>query len=108
MADGSHGHDEPAGDAGVDDDLLTGRTLWVILLLAVIAGAVAGFLGSAFRWLLEHIGAWRGELVEWSHGHSAWAWLVTGRRVRCCRRDRTMAAAVGGQRHPARGGHRPR
>jgi chloride channel protein, CIC family len=76
MADGSHGHDEPAGDAGVDDDLLTGRTLWVILLLAVIAGAVAGFLGGAFRWLLEHIDAWRGELVEWSHGHSAWAWLV--------------------------------
>ncbi|MDY6810480.1 MAG: ClC family H(+)/Cl(-) exchange transporter [Actinomycetota bacterium] len=68
--------DEIGGDAGVDDAILTGRTLWVILLLAACAGAVAGFLGGAFRWTLERVDHWRAELIEWSHTHPGWGWLI--------------------------------
>ncbi|NED61521.1 ClC family H(+)/Cl(-) exchange transporter, partial [Streptomyces sp. SID10244] len=50
---------EPSAHAGVTEDILTGRTLWVILVLAAIAGALAGFVGGAFRWLLEHTDRWR-------------------------------------------------
>ncbi|WP_419229973.1 ClC family H(+)/Cl(-) exchange transporter [Gordonia sp. CPCC 205515] len=63
-------------DAGVDDDLLVGRTLWIMLGLAVIAGAVAGFVGGAFRWVLEHSERWRTELLDWSHAHHGWGWLI--------------------------------
>ncbi|NED68511.1 ClC family H(+)/Cl(-) exchange transporter, partial [Streptomyces sp. SID10244] len=26
--------------------------------------------------LLEHTDRWRGDVVDWSHGHSAWGWLI--------------------------------
>ncbi|MGC4964301.1 ClC family H(+)/Cl(-) exchange transporter [Gordonia sp. DT218] len=67
---------EPSAHAGVTEDILTGRTLWVILVLAAIAGALAGFVGGAFRWLLEHTEQWRGDMVDWAHGHSGWGWLI--------------------------------
>ncbi|MEE4024917.1 ClC family H(+)/Cl(-) exchange transporter [Gordonia sp. PKS22-38] len=56
--------------------VLTGRTLWVILLLAAGAGAVAGFVGGGFRWCLEVIDDRRAEVIEWSHTHPAWGWLI--------------------------------
>ncbi|AZG46478.1 ClC family H(+)/Cl(-) exchange transporter [Gordonia insulae] len=68
--------DEPSAHAGVTDDILTGHTLWVILVLAALAGAVAGFVGGAFRWLLEHMDRWRADIVDWAHAHSAWGWII--------------------------------
>ncbi|MFW0782974.1 ClC family H(+)/Cl(-) exchange transporter [Gordonia sp. CPCC 206044] len=41
-----------------------------------MAGAAAGFVGGGFRWLLEHIDAWRTDVVDWSHLHAPWGWFI--------------------------------
>lgn len=63
-------------DAGVDDEILHGRTLYIMLGLAVVAGAIAGFVGGAFRWVLEHSERWRTHMLDWSHTHHGWGWMI--------------------------------
>jgi chloride channel protein, CIC family len=42
--------------------------LFVLALVAVIAGALAGFVASLFRLALEHADRWRDALIVWAHG----------------------------------------
>ncbi|WP_279103809.1 chloride channel protein [Gordonia bronchialis] len=50
------------------------RHLLGLPILAAGAGVVSGFVGGAFRWLLERLDAWREHLVVWAAqtGHFAW------------------------------------
>ncbi|BBY84803.1 chloride channel protein [Mycolicibacterium tokaiense] len=48
----------------------------LLYLTAVVAGALIGFIGGAFRWCLMTADRLRGELVEWSHAAPGPGWLV--------------------------------
>ncbi|HPZ96034.1 MAG TPA: ClC family H(+)/Cl(-) exchange transporter [Mycobacterium sp.] len=48
----------------------------LVCLTAVLAGAVIGFVGGAFRWLLDAANRLRVELVEWSSALPGSGWLI--------------------------------
>jgi CIC family chloride channel protein len=50
--------------------------LVLVCLTAVVAGAVTGFIGGAFRWCLQRADVWRIALVEWTHGLPGPGWLL--------------------------------
>lgn len=56
------------------DDSMRGAVL--ICVTATIAGAVIGFVGGAFRWLLEAADRLRLELVDWAHQLPGPGWLI--------------------------------
>ena len=58
-----------------------------ICVTATLAGMVIGFVGGAFRWLLDVADRLRFDLVEWSHGLPGPGWLIP-----------VAAAAVGAAR----------
>ena len=70
-------HSDHAGFHRVEHERLDARTLVLLTLVAAAAGAVTGFVGGGFRWLLEHIDAWRvGTVLNWTSTHGPWGWLV--------------------------------
>lgn len=50
--------------------------LWLLCVLAVVAGGVTGFLGGAFRWCLERADVWRADLVAWVHDTGTPYWVL--------------------------------
>jgi len=67
------------------DDSMRGAVL--ICVTATIAGAVIGFIGGAFRWLLEAADRGRLDLIEWARllGGPGWVprwrpWWCAGSR----------------------------
>ena len=62
--------------AGADqpEDSLRGAVL--VCLTATVAGAVIGFVGGVFRWLLEAGDRLRLEFVEWAHQLPGPGWLA--------------------------------
>ena len=52
------------------------RELATICVLAIVAGAVIGIVGGAFRWCLERLGRWRIHTAEWAHDLPGPGWLV--------------------------------
>lgn len=67
----------PAASAvvgGEPDDSLHGIVL--ICVTATVAGAVIGFVGGAFRWLLEVADRLRTDLVEFAHRLPGPGWLI--------------------------------
>ena len=70
-------HSDHAGFHRVEQERLDVRALVVLTLIAAAAGAVTGFVGGGFRWLLEHIDIWRtGTVLGWTSSHGPWGWLV--------------------------------
>ena len=66
----THGSpDDSPGDA-------TTRVLVGMTVLAVVAGAITGFVGGAFRWLLVRADHLRLDIVEWSHELGGAGWVV--------------------------------
>lgn len=59
--------------AALDDSL---RGSIAICGIAIVAGALIGLIGGAFRWCLEWADKLRGELVEWTHHLAGPGWLV--------------------------------
>lgn len=51
----------PSPEAGADDPM---HGALLICLTAAVAGAIIGFVGGAFRWLLEAAGRLRLDFVE--------------------------------------------
>jgi CIC family chloride channel protein len=64
----------PDHDAGIVDDSMNGAVL--ICLTATVAGVVIGFVGGAFRWLLEAADRLSIELVDWTRGLAGPGWLI--------------------------------
>lgn len=58
------------------DDTAGPRVLLWLTLVAVVAGAITGFVGGAFRWLLVRADDCRLALIDWAHAHGPAAWLV--------------------------------
>ncbi|MDY6999566.1 MAG: ClC family H(+)/Cl(-) exchange transporter [Actinomycetota bacterium] len=56
------------------DDSMRGAVL--ICLTALVAGAVIGLVGGAFRWCLEQAEHLRLHLVDWAHGLPGPSWLI--------------------------------
>jgi CIC family chloride channel protein len=50
--------------------------LALVCLTAVVAGAVTGFIGGAFRWCLQKADYWRITFVDWTHGLPGPGWLL--------------------------------
>jgi CIC family chloride channel protein len=63
----------------------------LVCLTAAIAGAAVGFVGGAFRWLLDAAGRLRVEVVEWAHGLPGPGWLIP---VAAAAAGATLAALV--------------
>jgi CIC family chloride channel protein len=59
--------DEARGDGG---------SLLALALLALVAGALAGLVGAAFRLSLEEADRLRDALIEWAHGREAVGFLI--------------------------------
>ncbi|MGV9858585.1 chloride channel protein [Gordonia sp. NPDC003425] len=59
-----------------DSEDLDARSLIWLTLIAAAAGAVAGFVGGAFRWMLMRADEWRGDIVDWSVHHQPWGLAV--------------------------------
>lgn len=47
--------------------------VWVV---AIVAGALIGLVGGAFRWCLQVADAWRIDLADWAHRVAGPGWLV--------------------------------
>lgn len=65
--------DASSPELGADDSM---HGALLICVTATIAGAVIGFVGGAFRWLLEAAGRLRLDFVEWAHQLPGPGWLV--------------------------------
>jgi CIC family chloride channel protein len=63
----------------------------LICVTATLAGMVMGFVGGAFRWLLEAADRLRLDLVDWSHRLPGPGWLIPVASVALCA---TLAALV--------------
>lgn len=59
-----------------DEPDLPPRVLWLIPLLAIVAGILSGLVGGAFRWLLQRVETWQTHMAEWSHSVSSVGWLI--------------------------------
>lgn len=98
----------PEYDVSNPDQSTRGAVL--ICVTATLAGMVMGFVGGAFRWLLDAADRLRFDLVDWADRLPGPGWLIP-----------VVAAAVGAtlaalvvrwsrwprQRHPARRGGLP-
>lgn len=62
----------------------SGSAAVVILLTAIVAGVVIGFVGGAFRWCLATADSLRIDVTEWAHRLPGPGWLVV-----------VVAAAIG-------------
>lgn len=62
-----------------------------ICLTAAVAGAVIGFVGGAFRWLLEFADRLRLDFVEWAHRLPGPGWLIP---IAAAAAGATLAALV--------------
>ena len=51
-------------------------SLLMLALLALVAGALAGFVGAIFRLCLEQADRLRGELIAWAHGRETVGFLL--------------------------------
>ena len=71
------------------DDSMRGAVL--ICVIATVAGAVIGFVGGAFRWLLEAADRLRVELVHWAQALPGPGWLIP---VAAAATGATLAALV--------------
>ncbi|MCR5979158.1 ClC family H(+)/Cl(-) exchange transporter [Gordonia jinghuaiqii] len=47
-----------------------------LCVLAVVAGAVTGFVGGGFRWCLDHLTRWRLDMLDWSAGLGVPGWFI--------------------------------
>lgn len=56
------------------DDSMQGAVL--ICLTALVAGAVIGVIGGAFRWCLEQAERLRLDLIDWAHSLPGPSWLI--------------------------------
>lgn len=63
----------PPPESAADDSM---RGSLLICLTAAIAGAAIGFVGGAFRWLLEAADRLRVDAVEWALGLPGPGWLI--------------------------------
>lgn len=72
--------EEPDAPAGETPDAEAGdssaRVLVWMTVLAVVAGALTGLVGGAFRWLLVHADELRLDIVSWAHGLGGAGWLI--------------------------------
>jgi len=50
--------------------------LIALILASLIAGGLAGLLGSLFRLLLMRADGWRAAALQWSHRAPTWGWLI--------------------------------
>lgn len=60
------------------------RATVVLLTTAMLAGAVIGVLGAAFRWCLQAAEGLRGELVDWAGRLPGPGWLIPIAAVALC------------------------
>ncbi|MEG1970086.1 MAG: ClC family H(+)/Cl(-) exchange transporter [Burkholderiaceae bacterium] len=60
------------------------RGLLLYALIAILAGALIGLVGSAFRMVLVIAGEWRGEMAAWSQDLGAWGFLLPVLTVAIC------------------------
>ncbi|TCN51725.1 CIC family chloride channel protein [Rhodococcus sp. SMB37] len=58
------------------DSPVPARELIAICVLAIVAGAVIGFVGGAFRWCLAVADEWRVHMLHWAHGLPGPSWLI--------------------------------
>ncbi|MGB3482546.1 MAG: ClC family H(+)/Cl(-) exchange transporter [Mycobacterium sp.] len=65
---------EPAPDP--DETKPSARAAVLVCLTAVVAGALIGLIGGAFRWILDLADRLRLDLVDWAHGLPGPGWLV--------------------------------
>lgn len=47
-----------------------------VCLVAIVAGAIIGFVGGAFRWCLEQADTLRVDLADWAHRLAGPGWLI--------------------------------
>ena len=71
------------------DDSMRGAVL--ICVTATVAGAAIGFIGGAFRWLLEAADRLRLDLVHWAHALPGPGWLIP---IAAAATGATLAALV--------------
>lgn len=60
------------------------RNIGVVVVAAVLAGAVIGVVGAAFRWCLRAAEGVRLDLVEWAQRLPGPGWLIPVSVVACC------------------------
>lgn len=60
------------------------RSLLPLVLVAMVAGALTGLVGAAFRMTLVAAAGWRDALVHWSDGLGAWGFMVPVTSVALC------------------------
>ena len=68
------GHMTPDQDARSGDESMRGAVL--VCVTATLAGMVMGFVGGAFRWLLDVADRLRFDFVEWSQRLPGPGWLI--------------------------------
>lgn len=81
--------EDPGASAAEPDDSMRGAVL--ICVTATVAGVVMGFIGGAFRWLLQGSDRLRLEFVEWAHQLPGPGWLIP---VAAAAAGATLAALV--------------
>ena len=81
--------DGPPVQSPAADDSVRGAVL--ICLTATVAGAVIGFVGGAFRWLLQAADRLRLDLVDWAQQVPGPGWLIP---VAAAALGATLAALV--------------
>ena len=80
---------EPTSDPDPSTRLLGGSVL--ICVTAILAGAIIGFVGGAFRWLLKAADGLRVDLSQWAHHAPGPGWLVPMAATAC---GATLAALI--------------
>jgi len=68
-------HESRSPPPGETSERSTGE-LVRLLAAALVTGALAGLLGSAFRIVLGRLHVLRGDVLAWAHRRPAWGWLV--------------------------------
>ena len=82
-------HMTPEHEMGTADDSMRGAVL--ICVTATLAGVVIGFVGGAFRWLLDAADRLRLDLVDWADRLPGPGWLIP---VAAAATGATLAALV--------------
>ncbi|MET1005306.1 MAG: ClC family H(+)/Cl(-) exchange transporter [Propionibacteriaceae bacterium] len=66
----------PVADPDDPDSIGSPRVIGLLTLASIISAVAIGFLGGAFRWLLEQAVRGRDALVSWTHDVGGWTWLL--------------------------------